>query len=172
MRRVVSLLVYPFRRSYRQRNGRKQHSQSVQLPNDVLLGLARDKIREGHTVTINVRGYSMRPFLEHERDKVLLVAPAELHVGDAVLAEITPGTYVLHRIISLDGERVTLMGDGNIRGTEHCLRKDVAGVVIRYIRPNRTIDAGDATLLRRIRLWRKLLPIRRILLFVYREGII
>ncbi len=172
-RRAISLLMFPFRRTYRQRNGcRQQQVQHMQLPNNVLLGMARNMLRQGHTVTINVKGYSMRPFLEHERDKVLLSAPGELHVGDAVLAEITPGTYVLHRIIELDGQRVTLMGDGNVRGTEHCQRTDVAGVVTQYIRPRRTIDASDTTLQRRIRLWRKLLPVRRFLLFVYRAGFV
>lgn len=170
--KVAALLMSPFRGPYRQRNGCKQQVQSVQLPNEVLLGMAREMICQGHTVTINVKGYSMRPFLEHERDKVLLVPAGEVHVGDAVLAEIAPGTYVLHRIIKLDGEQVTLMGDGNVRGTEHCLRQNVVGVVARYIRPHRTIDASDVALNRRIRLWRRLLPIRRYLLFVYREGFI
>ncbi len=171
-RRLASWVMCPFRHRYRQRNGCRSQMQGMQLPNDVLLGMARDMIRQGHTVTINVKGYSMRPFLEHERDKVLLVSPGELHVGDAVLAEIASNTYVLHRIIAIDGQQITLMGDGNVRGTEHCLCQDVVGVVKKYIRPNRTIDANDVTLMRRIRLWRKLLPVRRYLLFLYREGVI
>ena len=41
----------------------------MEVPNAVLLGQVKEAIREGHTVTINVKGYSMRPFLEHCRDK-------------------------------------------------------------------------------------------------------
>ncbi len=170
--KVVSLVMSPFRHNYQRRNGCRLQTQSMQLPNDVLLGMARDMIRQGHTVTINVKGYSMRPFLEHERDKVLLVSPGELHIGDAVLAEISPDTYVLHRIIAIDGQQVTLMGDGNVRGTEHCQLQNVVAVVSKYIRPHRTIDANDVALVRRIRLWSKLLPVRRYLLFIYREGVI
>lgn len=140
----------------------------VNLKNALLLPHVKALIDEGHTVTINVKGRSMRPFLEHERDKVTLSAAKELHVGDAVLAEDVPDHYVLHRIIEIDGEHLTLMGDGNLCGTEHCLRENVLGIVTQYISPKRTISATDKALCRKIRLWRKLLPIRRYLLWLYR----
>ncbi len=168
IRSFMRFLLSPVRRNYRRRNGVASQEERVEVPNEVLLTLARDMIDKGHSVTIHVKGWSMRPFLEHQRDKVLLVKPAGLNIGDAVLAEISPGHFVLHRIIELDGEQVTLMGDGNVRGTEHCTRADVAGVVREYIRPKRTILASDPRLIRRIRLWRKLLPVRRYLLFVYK----
>lgn len=125
-----------------------------------------------HTATIWVKGYSMRPFLEHMRDKVQLAFPSRpLRVGDAVLAEIGPGHYVLHRIIQVEGDRLTLMGDGNVRGTERCRVQDVAGIVTHYIRPRRTIPADASWLNFRIRVWRRLLPIRRYLLLLYRATV-
>lgn len=90
----------------------------MEVPNAVLLGQVKEAIREGHTVTINVKGYSMRPFLEHCRDKVRLAPFTDLKVGDAVLAEISPDVYVLHRIMNIDGDTVRLMGDGNLSGME------------------------------------------------------
>ena len=45
-------------------------------------------LKEGHTVTLNLKGFSMRPFLEDNRDKALLTKPLNPKVGDAVLAEI------------------------------------------------------------------------------------
>ncbi|MCF0197194.1 MAG: S24/S26 family peptidase [Bacteroidaceae bacterium] len=142
-----------------------------ELPNEALLGLASETLRKGHTVVIWVKGYSMRPFIEHERDRVKLALMPTLQVGDAVLAQITPGTYVLHRIIRLDGEHVTLQGDGNVRGVEHCLVSDVCGTVIEYIRPRRTIPANDPRLCRNIRWWRKMRGVRRYLLFLYRAVV-
>jgi hypothetical protein len=85
-----------------------------------------------------------------------------------VLAQIVPGHYVLHRIIERRGDHLVLQGDGNVRGTEHCMMEDVCGVVTHYIRPRRTIPADDPRLVRRIRLWRRLRPVRRYLLFVYK----
>ena len=143
----------------------------MELPNAVLLGQVKEAIRQGHTATINVKGYSMRPFLEHCRDKVRLSPFSTLEVGDAVLAEISPDVYVLHRIVDKEGGRLTLMGDGNLRGVEYCLREDVVGVVTHYIRPHKTLLATDSRLRRRVRLWRKLLPVRRYLLFLYKIGL-
>lgn len=171
IRHILSVLCTPVRCNYRKRNGVTSNEPRKEIPNEVLLGLARDMIREGHTATISVKGYSMRPFLEHCRDRVILAPVGELKVADAVLAEIEPGHYVLHRIIDIQGEEITLMGDGNIRGVEHCRRSDVAGVVTHYLRPQRTLLASDPVLCRRIRVWRRLLPIRRYLLFVYKACI-
>ena len=168
IQKILRRLLSPVRWNYRKRNGVRGNEERKEIPNRILLGLARDMIREGHTATISVKGYSMRPFLEHQRDCVILDAPRDLKVGDAVLAETVPDHYVLHRIIAIQGDEITLMGDGNIRGTEHCQRKNVAGVVTHYLRPGRTLLADDPVLKRRIRLWRKLLPIRRYLLFVYK----
>lgn len=168
---LLRFLLTPFRKRYQRRNGVQGNEPRKEIPNKVLLGLTRDMIREGHTATISVKGYSMRPFLEHQRDRVVLDAPVNLKVGDAVLAEIAPDHYVLHRIIALEGEHVTLMGDGNIQGTEACKLSDVAGLVTHYLRPNRTLLAADPKLKRRIRLWGRLLPVRRYLLFVYKALI-
>lgn len=176
--KVVRLLLSPVRRSYQKRNGTATRMPSMEIPNDILLGAAKDAIRDGHTATIMVKGWSMRPFLEHQRDKVLLDNPEGAKVGDAVLAEIFPGKYFLHRIIEISPnhqdaalDRITLMGDGNIQGTEQCLRKDICGIVTHYIRPGRTIPADNPKFVRRIRLWRKLLPVRRYLLFIYKSII-
>ena len=109
----------------------------------------------------------MRPFIEHTRDRVFLEKRDTYNVGDAVLAQIAPGHYVLHRIIEKNGDNLTLQGDGNVKGVERCLEQDVSGVVTQYIRPNRTIPADDPKLIRRIKLWRKLRPIRKYLLFIY-----
>ncbi|MCR4993861.1 MAG: S24/S26 family peptidase [Bacteroidales bacterium] len=144
----------------------------MELPNDKLLPLVRQYVAKGETAIISVKGYSMRPFLEHLRDRVKLAPWTTLEVGDAVLAEIAPGHFVLHRIIGIAGDDLTLMGDGNIRGTEHCTRKDVCGVVVEYIRPNNHIRyASDPALKRKIKIWRRLLPVRRLLLFIYKTTI-
>lgn len=143
----------------------------MEVPNAVLLGQVKEAIREGHTVTINVKGYSMRPFLEHCRDKVRLAPFTDLKVGDAVLAEISPDVYVLHRIMNIDGDNVRLMGDGNLSGMEVCRKADVVGMVTHYIRRGKTIPASDQRLQRYVRWWSKLLPVRRYLLYIYRINL-
>lgn len=168
---VLRILTAPFRWRNRRRIRRRTGGDAVvhkSYPNDKFLPCVRQAIREGHTATLTVKGYSMRPFLEHCRDKVTLSPVETLAVGDAVLAEIRPGTFVLHRIIRLEGDRLTLMGDGNLRGTESCRCADVAGVVTLYHRNGRCLKASGRGLRVSVRVWRSLLPVRRYLLFVYR----
>lgn len=143
----------------------------MSFPNELILGQVKELVREGHTVTIMVKGYSMRPFLEHCRDSVVLAPFSELKVGDVALGEIFPGKYVLHRIIGLDGDKVTLMGDGNLKGKEYCRREEVAAVVRTFIRNGVAIPADDEKWNRYARLWRKLLPVRKYLLWIYKLNL-
>lgn len=142
----------------------RQHTVS----NRILLEQIRNLISEGHSVTLRVKGYSMRPFLEHERDKVVLTPATDIQPGDAVLAQVGPEQYVLHRVIRRCGDNLLLMGDGNVCGTEPCTVKDVIAVATTYIYPNRSLPADDVALCRKIRWWNRLRPIRRYLLYIYR----
>ena len=125
---------------------------------------------EGHTVTLRLRGFSMRPFLEDNRDKALLTKAIDPKVGDPVLAEIGPKHFVLHRIVKIEGDAVTLRGDGNL-GDEHCRLQDVKGAVIGFYRKGRTtLDRTDGRKWRIYSyIWMHLYPIRRWLLAFYRR---
>lgn len=125
---------------------------------------------EGHTVTLRLRGFSMRPFLEDNRDKALMTKATNPKVGDPVLAQIEPKHFVLHRIIAIDGDKVTLRGDGNL-GNECCTLGDVKGAVIGFYRKGRiTLDRTDGWKWRTYSFfWTRLYPIRRYLLAFYRR---
>lgn len=49
-----------------------------QFPNDKFLPEVVRLLDEGHTVTLRLRGYSMRPFLENNRDKALLTKAGDI----------------------------------------------------------------------------------------------
>ena len=129
-----------------------------QLANADFLPHVTALIKEGHTVTLPLRGRSMRPFLEDGRDKALLAAPTDINVGDAVLAEIHPGHYVLHRIVEIIEKQVTLRGDGNLNN-EYCQIEDIRAKAIGFFRKGRA-KANHVSGLK----WR-IYPIRRYLLF-------
>lgn len=137
-----------------------------QVANEVFLPQVVAMLHEGHTATIPLRGRSMRPFLEDGRDKALLKLCDKPQVGDAVLAEISPGRFVLHRIVRIDGEQVTLRGDGNL-GDEHCTLGDIRAKAVGFYRKGRErLDSTDG---RKWRIyswwWTRLYPVRRYLLF-------
>lgn len=127
-------------------------------------------LENGHTVILRLKGFSMRPFLEDGRDKALLKRPSNLKKGDPVLAEISKGHFVLHRIISIDNGNVTLQGDGNIN-TEVCRLNDIKGVAIGFYRKGSSRLDSISGLKWRIysSIWTSLYPFRRYLLAVYRH---
>lgn len=144
---------------------------TIALPNALFIPEIKRAIDEGHTTTFRVRGYSMRLFLEDRRDKVVLAPCKEVKVGDVVLAEIQKDKYVLHRVIQKEGEHLTLMGDGNVYGTETCNTFNVIGIAIGFLRKGR--DVMDTTDGKKWKIysffWLRLKPIRRYILAFYRR---
>jgi hypothetical protein len=141
---------------------------TLSLPNAEFLPFVVNELEscKGKTVTLPLRGRSMRPFLEDGRDKALLIAADVPQVGDAVLAEIDKGHFVLHRIIRIDGEKVTLRGDGNLN-VEYCKLGDVKAKAIGFYRKGRKkLDSTNGMKWRVYSwFWIRLYPIRRYLLF-------
>ena len=128
--------------------------------NSVLIPEVIKMLEEGHSVTLPLRGFSMRPFLEDGKVKI----------GDPVLAEIRPGAYVLHRIVAIKNDDVTLRGDGNL-GYEYCTLSDIKASVIGFYRKGRhKLDRIEGWKWRTYsHIWLALSPLRRYLLGFYRR---
>ena len=131
------------------------------LPNEVLLEEIRALLDEGREVAFTPKGTSMLPFIRGGRDSVTLKKLDSVEVGDIVLVRLPDNRYVLHRVWSLDGDRLELMGDGNLAGIEKCRLGDVIGTAI-------MVSGHKPT---RGRVWRLLKPVRRYLLGIYRRII-
>lgn len=126
-------------------------------------------VNDGVSVTLPVNGQSMLPFIIGGRESVILQKPVELKVGDVVLAWVDDGRYVVHRIIRISGDEVTLMGDGNLAGTEHCKLTDVKA------KATHVVDAKERQhylytpcRCRAAKMWWRLRPIRRYILAIYK----
>lgn len=145
-------------------------TKKVILPNAVMLGEVASLLAEGRSVVILPTGNSMLPFIIGGKDNVELKMK-EPREGDIVLASLSPGTYVLHRIKSLDGDLVTLKGDGNLEGVEHCGTADVCGTVCAILhRSGRRVDCTSAGFARRSARWAALpRTVRRYLLAILRR---
>jgi len=140
------------------------------LSNEQLIPAVVEELKKGHTVTLRLFGNSMLPFLRDGRDKGLLAAPHPPRVGEPVLAEIGRGRYVLHRVVAIDGDRLTLLGDGNLT-PEYCRVADMRASVVGFYRKGSTrLDRTDGRKWRVYSaLWMRLRPIRRYLLGIYRR---
>ena len=140
------------------------------INNDEFFGKVISLLEEGKEVTIPVKGFSMLPFIRGEKDLVVLEKPGrDLSVDDIVLFRYG-GHYVMHRIISVEGETYVIMGDGVPQNTEKVTRSDIYGLVKRILRNGRReVDPHSPCQRRRIRLWKKMLPVRGYLLAIYRR---
>lgn len=141
---------------------------AVNIPLNILMPEIIRLISEGHTVTIPLKGNSMRPFLCHNRDKGILGKPDNIKVGDPVLALINGHRYVMHRIIDINGDNVTLRGDGNM-SVERCKMDDVKALAFAFIRKGRNKPDTIKGYKWRIYsfVWTRLFPIRRQLLVLH-----
>ena len=126
-------------------------------------------VEEGICVTLPVEGRSMLPFIIGGKDSVLLEKPTKVEIGDVVLAWVEQYRYVVHRIIAVNGDEVTLMGDGNIRGVERCRKDDIKATVSYVVDgKGRRRNINDKKHRWSSYVWRKLRPVRRYLLAIYK----
>lgn len=140
------------------------------VPNVILLSEAERMLGEGKQVILRVKGNSMQPFIRNGLDSVVLTAKFRLRKGDIVLARTSPETFVIHRIIRMDKDTVTLMGDGNLRGTEVCTRNNVLAKVTAVLAEGKTINPYSPWNSCKSACWIKLLPVRKYLLALYRAA--
>ncbi len=143
---------------------------SLIVPNDILFSHITGLLDEGKSVTFQVKGCSMLPFIVGDRDSVN-VHRGDFAPGDAVLAHLPGGNYVLHRVESIDGDRVTLKGDGNLMGREHCRVEDVKGKVTQVLkRGSRPVDVTAPSYRWKIKRWNSLpYIVRRVVLAIIRR---
>ncbi len=127
-------------------------------------------VQDGVSVTFPVKGRSMLPFIFGGRESVILQKPGSLQRGQVVLAQVGPDRYVVHRIIKIEPDRITLMGDGNICGTESCTPSNVLAIATHVVDEKgkrRTLESKGQMF--KAKVWFRIRPLRRIILAVLRR---
>jgi hypothetical protein len=118
----------------------------------------RDILLEGDKVTITVNGQSMLPFFRSGSTVTLRPIRKEDFKKYAVVFADAGNHFVIHRIINIEANKVTLLGDGNIYGTESMDKERVYGV----------IDCS-ATHIFFAKIWLWMRPVRRFPLAIFRR---
>ena len=144
------------------------------IDNDTFFADVLEVLRQGKRVTIPVKGFSMLPFIRGSKDLVVLEqAGADLKADDIVLFHVGPadgGRYVMHRILSIDGDAVDIMGDGVPKTHEHVRRNQILAKAVEIIRAGkRSVDPYSPGQLFLVHFWQRLRPVRRYILFIYRH---
>lgn len=143
----------------------------VSVPNESLLTQVGELIAGGHHVTIKVRGNSMNPFFVDRRDDVILspFTRKDLKVGAVILARDRDRRFILHRIIKMENDVITMMGDGNWRGMEQTVPEDVIGLVTGAVRNGKQVSCQGFWWGVYSAVWMTLRPVRRWILAVWRR---
>jgi hypothetical protein len=131
-------------------------------------------ISEGRTVTITAKGYSMNPFIVHMEDQITLGPwkDEDIRRGAVTLVKDVRGNYLIHRIIKRKGNRILLMGDGNLGIRENAFTENIIGLMTSVTKKGRSYPVTGPvwrlysfiwTLLRHVRryplaLWRRMHP--------------
>lgn len=99
------------------------------IANRELFSIVRDTLLEGSTVRIAVNGQSMLPFFRSGSTITLRpIKEGDIRKYNVVMAD-AGDSFVVHRIIEVKEESVTLLGDGNYLGTERVARDKIYGIV-------------------------------------------
>ena len=140
------------------------------MTDELIIQEAVRLVQDGVSVTFPVKGRSMLPFIFGGRESVILQKPGSLQRGQVVLAQVGPDRYVVHRIIKIEPDRITLMGDGNICGTESCTPSNVLAIATHVVDEKgkrRTLESKGQMF--KARVWYVIRPFRRITLAVLRR---
>ena len=135
---------------------------SIYIPNELFFAEVQAQIRQGKKVKIRVRGNSMLPFIRNN-DEALLIPPTpeKIKKGTPIVAVTDELGIVLHRIYRIDGNRITLLGDGNIHQFEHTSPERVIATVSHYYRGKHTLRTDSWAMRMAGRLWMAAHPWRR-----------
>ena len=138
------------------------------------LGILKELVQEGKTVSLLISGSSMSPFLIHHRDYIYFQAPDRpLKRGDMVFYTRDSGQYVMHRIRKVrkdaNGPLYDMIGDGQ-RLTEKGIREDqIFGLIISVKRNGKDIHPGDFWWEFFRTFWLFIIPLRRPISILYEK---
>lgn len=126
---------------------------------------------EGLSTRIVAKGNSMLPLVRNQRDELLLspLTDQSIKKGNILLAQID-GRYIVHRIEKINGDKVTLRGDGNPYQREQCSQKDLlAEMTVVFRDGKKEIHKGSFCWTFVRFLWFRNPFLRRIALFIIRR---
>ncbi|KGO01216.1 S24/S26 family peptidase [Porphyromonas sp. COT-290 OH3588] len=146
-------------------------SRVLVLDNEVFFAQILKELEMGKRVTIFAKGWSMLPMIWQERD-TLLLAPLSvdsISLGRIVLVKLSDKRYVIHRIVKMEGEQLTLRGDGNPYQIELCTKSQVLAELVGVKRNGKMMMRGSKRWAIFEHLWPRHPLLRRALLRIYRR---
>lgn len=132
------------------------------------VGLLKQLVEEGETVSMRIVGSSMSPFLIHDRDLITFKAPErELKKGDMVFFQRESGQYVMHRIYAVKPDGYYMVGDAQAEIEGPISREQIFAVIIKVRRKDKWMEPGDFWWNFFERVWINIIPVRKAVVVFY-----
>lgn len=125
-----------------------------------LMPLIKETIASGRSIHFSVTGDSMFPLFANRRDSVT-VSPVDcVKKYDIVLHRRAEGTYIMHRVIGIKGDVLTIAGDNENEKEKNVPKDAVIAKVTSFVRKGRTytMNEWDYRIYSHIWLW--IFPVR------------
>ena len=123
---------------------------------------------ETEAVPLVISGNSMTPFLVHQRDTVYLSKPNKpLKKGDMVLYQRTNGAFILHRILAVENDFYTMVGDAQTHPEQGIKAHQIRAVVIAVRRKDKLLQSGSFWWDFFEIVWIRIIPLRPVLRNIY-----
>ena len=115
-----------------------------------------------------ISGNSMAPFLVHNRDTVYLSRITRpLKKGDVVLYRRANGNYILHRILRIQGDLFTIIGDAHSGAESGISREQILAIMTSARRKGVLQQPGSFWWDFFAKVWLRIIPLRRPLMRLY-----
>ncbi len=99
-------------------------------------GSIRRALEKSGVSTMSPKGRSRFPYIKDTYTVVIERPSRPLEKYDCVLFFERENVYVLHRLLSIDGDVLHIMGDNNPHYDRPVDRKEIVGVLVGFYKPN------------------------------------
>jgi hypothetical protein len=125
----------------------------------------------GFRLEIRTKGKSMAPFMFDGEGSIMMkgVEDDSFQLGNLLLARLSDGRYVLHRLIKCEDDQVVLRGDNNLTKVEICTKNDIIAEAEQIKRFGKKIIKGSRMWNMYRNLWLGSLQKRRVILAINRR---
>lgn len=132
--------------------------------------LIREKLALGETVTLQISGDSMRPFLKPGRDAAVLESIRDWPPkrGDVLFFQRADGGYVLHRVRKISGEGLVMNGDAQTWTEGPVTREMAVALASGFLRKGKLVTNEQTGYRLYKALWPCTRPLRRGLFALWR----
>ena len=125
-----------------------------------LMPLIKETISQGKSIRFSVTGNSMFPLFANRRDSVTVSPADKIKKYDIVLHRRADGTYIMHRVIKVKGNLLTIAGDNEIQKECNVPASAVVAKVTAFTRKGRDCTMNELWYKLYSRLWLAVFPFR------------